>query len=45
MNMAIIASRPLKTNVFYETIISIQLTNSNEHAYDSFITLKKQMYS
>jgi hypothetical protein len=28
-----------------ETIISIPLTNSNEYAYDSFITDKKQLYS
>ena len=30
---------------YVETIISIQLTNSNEYAYDSFITDKKQIYS
>lgn len=30
-------------NIYNETIISIPLTKSNEHACDSFITIKKQL--
>ncbi len=35
----------LKKQYSNETIMSIPLTNSNEYAHDSFITLKKQLYS
>ena len=38
-----IASSPLKIKLYTdETIISLQLTKSNEQAYDSFITFKNQ---
>jgi len=41
-----IASSPLKNKLYTnETIISLQHTKANEQAYDSFITVKKQLYS
>jgi hypothetical protein len=46
INKLMIASLPLKNKLYpNETIICLQLTNSNKQANDRFITIKKQTIS